>query len=459
MQGQSAGAQGRGRAGEGRGAGAFDGILLPGDGVFAGAPMATRREFAAAAAATAAAALAAGGAGTAHADEDADEDAETEETDEDAEAEDSDDEETSGLVTVDEDGNVHVINAFTDIISETSYQPDASFTIPLGCNVYADCDTRAVTVQANEGCRPLTVVGCLTYETGEYTVVLPSPVSGSSYAPSEARCTETLLAWVEVDNATDDWAFYAVPFDGSPVDVDTPGLVKLGEGDADWQPPLFAVSDSTVVWQVMPDTSGSRTSEYSHAYSWVLGDSEGVEIYESPGRFACTPNISAGVLTIVPRVNPDAGTYYGITAFDMTRDMEQVDQLVLPVSVRPLFATRIGDNFAFSIEADYGYGGLLGSMGYYIGPGEGPYHYVVREPSAQICYVNGRYVVKSQLSYFVIDLAGETYATIGSASSCVDYGDYPATAGTVDRFVTYVAVKDSSTGIPNGVLVRIFSLS
>lgn len=428
--------------------------VLPGEGVLVGPPLATRREFAAAAAATAAAALAAA-AGRAHADEGS---ADAGDAGGDAGENDSGDA-AQDIVTVDDEGNVHIINTFEDIIEQTVYEPVASFTLPVGCTVCADCETRAVTVQANAGARPFTVVGCLDYATGEYTTVLASPVGGSAFAPSEARCTERLIAWVEVDNATDAWAFYAAPFDGSPVDVNTPGLVKLGEGDAEWSAPQFAVWENKVVWQLMPDTSGSHTMEYSHAYLWRLGDDAGVEIYESPGRFACAPNVSAGVLTLAPRIKPDEGVYYGLVALDMDRDMEQVDQQEFPVSVRPFLATRIGDNFAFSIEANYGYGGLLGTMGYYIGPGGGPFSYVAREPSAQVSYVGGRYIVKSQLSYFVIDLIGETYARIGSASGCVDYGDYPATAGTVGQFVTYAAVKDSSTGIPNGVLVRIFSLS
>ena len=97
-------------------------------------------------------------------------------------------------------------------------------------------------------------------------------------------------------------------------------------------------------------------------------------------------------------------------------------------------------------------------MGYYIGPGAGPFNYVVREPYGQISCTNGCYIIKSRLSYFVINLERRTYATIASVNGCVDYGDYPATAGTMGNFVTYASVKDSSTGVPNGVTVRIFSL-
>ena len=295
-----------------------------------------------------------------------------------------------GPVGIDEQGNVDVIANFTDLIEETDYEPVASYTLPVGCNVCADCETRAAVVQANGGGRPFTVVGCLDYATGEYTVVVPEPVSGSDFAPSDARITDSLIAWVEVDNSTDRWAFYAAPFAGAPVSVGTYGLVKLGEGDADWLPPLFDVAGSRVVWQVMPDPYGTKTREYSHAYLWTLGAGEGTKVYESPGRFACEPNISGGVLTLAPRIKPDEGVYYGLKAIDLDHGQAVVDEQEMPVSVRPFRATRIGDTFAFSVEANYGYGGLLGSMGYCIGPGGGPFDYVPREPSAQVSSRGGR---------------------------------------------------------------------
>ena len=58
------------------------------------------------------------------------------------------------IVTVDDEGNVHIINTFEDIIEQTVYGPVASFTLPVGCTVCADCETRAVTVQANAAAGP-----------------------------------------------------------------------------------------------------------------------------------------------------------------------------------------------------------------------------------------------------------------------------------------------------------------
>lgn len=430
--------------------------LQAGEGVRVGPSHATRREFAAAASATMAAFMAGSSMRRAWGDEDPDGEDEGKVENEQAEVEEVATD--NDIPTVDADGNVNIINTFEDLIEDIDYEPSATYTLPVGCNVYADCETRAAVVQANQGARPFTVVGCLDYATGEYTVVIPQPVTGDDYAPSEARCTETLIAWIEVNNATDAWAFYAAPFGGQIINVNTPGLVKLADGDGEWLPPQFDVAGTTVVWQVMPDPYGSYVTSYSHAYLWTLGAYEGTELYESPGRFACEPNISAGILTLAPRIKPDEGVYYGLKAFDLDHGRTLVDEQEMPASVRPFRATRIGDTFAFSVEANYGYGGLLGNMGYYIGRGGGPFDYVAREPSAQVNFVGGRYIVKSQLSYFVIDLEHKTYARIAAASGCVDYGDYPATAGTVSQFVTYTAVKDSSTGVPNGVLVRLFTL-
>ncbi len=345
---------------------------------------------------------------------------------------------------------------YQNLMDTVWWEPLVEYQIPVGCNVCADCETRAATIEATPGSASLTVIGCLDYGSGQYTVVLETPVSGSGFSPSEAHITDTLMCWVETNNATDDWVLYATTFLGMPISPNDAAIVKLDEGDADWLPPQVAVWGSTVVWQRMPDPLGPYVRDSSHAFRWSLGSSEATDIWTSPGRFGCPPDINQGVLTIAPRVRADEGVYYGITAIDLS-DGKQIDQTVLPVSVKPFRATRIGNDFAFSIEANYGYGGLLGKMGYYFGSSDGPWDYVAREPSAQVSYVNGRYIVRSQLAYFVIDQRG-WFSQISAADRCVDYGDYPASSGTTATFVTYTKVKNESTGIPEYVAVRRFAI-
>ncbi len=359
----------------------------------------------------------------------------------------------------DDDGNIGVIATFMDVMDQVDYQPISSFSLPVGCVPYVSCDGWAAVVQANTDGRTFTRLGCLNLTSGEYTVLLEQGVTGKGWAVSEARITDNMVLWVEENNATLDWALYACSFTGAAITQASAGISKLAEGDSDWLLPQFDASGAYAVWQVMPDPSGPRSKEHSHAYVWTLGSSQGDELWDSPGRFGCAPSISDRVITLAPRVNADEGVYYGITALTLAGQHTQLDQLVLPASVKPLFATYIGSSFAFSIEADYGYGGRLGSMGYCIGPGEGPFHYVLREPGAQVCNVGGLYVVKSRVSYFVVDIERMTYARISAASGCTDYGDYPATQGTTEYFVTYATLKDETSGIPSSVLVRIFSLS
>lgn len=434
--------------------------LFPGDGVLVGPSVLTRRQFAAAAAATlAASALGASRAlatDASAAGDDADGQAVSAEVDAEADATASDaseDAADSGY-----DNAIDILSTYEDATDTLSFDPVVTFELPLGSVVYSDCDTRAAVIQANDTARPLTLIGCLDYSVGTYTIVLDHALTGEDYAPSECHLTERVIAWVEMNNATDEWALYAAPFDGTPI-TSVEDVVQLGSGDADWLPPQFAVWENRVVWQVMPDPYGPHVTDDSHAYLWRRGSDSGTLVWTSSGRFACAPAINDGVLTIAPRVNNSEGVYYGLTAIDLEDDLRQLDQLVLPVSVRPFIATHIGDDFAFSVEANYGYGGLLGTMGYFIGPSEGPFLNLTREPSAQIGYVGDYYVLRSQLLYFLVDVRARRFGRILSVSNCVDYGDYPASSGTSQLFVTYAAVKDESTGIPTKVLVRLFSLS
>ena len=427
-------------------------VIHPGEGVLAGPPAWTRREFALAAAGAAASALASAAGASEQADQEQDPSAEDGVPEEPTpEGQPS----TPAPGEVGEDGAINALG-YNDATETITYRPYASFTLPLGCQLFADCDSRAAVLQSHAGGNPLATIGCLDYSAGTYTTVLSQALAGQGYSPTECHITDYLVAWVEMDDATDDWVLFACPFFGGPITRES-GVVELWRADSQWLPANMAVWGDTVVWQVMPDPAGKHVLEQSHAYQWRLGADAGTLVWSSPGRFACAPSINVGVLTIAPRVRADEGVYYGITAIDL-RSGEQLDQLVLPVAVRPFMATYISGRFAFSIEANYGYGGLLGQMGYYIGTSRGPFLKLVREPSAQVCWVGGKFVMRSQMSYFVIDEGALQFSRITAVADCLDYGDYPATTGTSSSFVTYAATKDPNTGIPSQVITRIFIL-
>lgn len=431
-------------------------VIHPGEGVFTGAAMSTRRAFAAAAAATTAAAAL--GIQAARATDSGD--GTTDGTDAAEDGSSATGTEESSATTTSSDGiTVTDLLSYQDLSETLTYQPDYSFDLPLGSLPSMDGTSAVAIVRVNDSARPLTVIDCLDIANGIQFNLLSTPVSGTSYAPSECHMSSQLVAWAETDNSSDAWNLYAAPYTGTAIAASS--AVLLASGDSDWLPVQFSVWEDSVVWQLMPDPTGPYVTGASTCFLWRLGwDADSAQtVWSSPGQFGCAPDINAGIITISPRVNASQGTYYGITALDIDDTSAVLDQLVLPASIRPFYHSRIGGSFAFSIEANYGYGGTFGNMGTYIGPGSGPFLALQREPSAPVNYVNNLYIIRSQLSYFVFDLAQKTYTRLRAVSGSSDYGDYPATSGTSGVFVTYAMVKDGETGLPSRVITRVFSLT
>ena len=273
----------------------------------------------------------------------------------------------------------------------------------------------------------------------------------------DVRCSDEAYAWVEMNLLDKSWKLYAAPFSGGAI---TGTSSTLWKANKNWDPPRFVVTGNRVIWQVMPSISGTKTAEHSFCYVWKLGGSEATAVVESPGRFATAPELSGDTVTLCPRVRADQGVFYGITAYSIASDLEEVvDQLVLPQTVVPMRAVRIGEKFVFSIEASYSSGGLLGTMGTYIGTNEGKFVVLSREPYAEVAGTDGVYVIKSRSSYFVVDTKNEQYAVLAAANRSVDYGDFPARDGECETFVTFGTVKSPDTGYPVSVQVREYTVS
>lgn len=366
--------------------------------------------------------------------------------------------EASDPVVVDERS---ALNIFGDDSEYKEVDPPmkekGNWTLPVGTVLRQAQGTWVPALAEASTAIPVMKAAALSTKTGEMTDVVTSLVMGNepNMAIYDVRCSEEVFAWVEIDMLSRSWTLFAQRFDEGKA---TGSVSTLGEGDKDWDPPLFAVAGSSVIWQVMPSISGTKTRETSYCYLWHLGDHDAQAVVSSPGRFATPPAISGSTVTLAPRVRANEGVFYGITAYRLGDDMATViDQLVLPQTVRPFRAARMGDQFAFSIEANYSSGGLLGQMGTYIGTGDGPFTTLVREPSAQVAGKENLYIIKSRASYFVIDTQRETYSILSATNRCVDYGEFPAREGLCSTFVTFATVKDD-TGYPSAVTVRNFAL-
>lgn len=369
---------------------------------------------------------------------------------------------TGGGDTKETTGEPQVITDDSKIVNVTEdykavdvdLAPAQSWNLPLGTLLFHSEGSWAAAMMAPESARVANTLGVLSLTSGELVTLVEKPTQGASFGFHDVRCGSDVLVWVEADYTTGDWAVIGQGMSGGTLTGDP---VKLDSGNADWEPARLAAAGSTAIWLKMPLASGSKRSSASHCYRWNVGDTEGRDLYESPGRFATNPRVSEGILTVAPRVKADEGTYYGLTAISLDTG-KTVDQLVMPQSVSPFEAVYMGDSFAFSVEADYGFGGSLGNMGSFIGREGGPYVYLGREPLACIAGKGSRYVIKVRSSHVLIDTEAQTYGTVLAPNATLDYGDYPASEGVTDQFVVYSTIRGAQTGLPESVNARVFNL-
>lgn len=359
-------------------------------------------------------------------------------------------------------GEPQVVNDSSKITSVTddyqavdsSLEATATWTIDIGTVLHHSEGTWAAAMLTPESASQINTVGALNLNEGNLVTLVEAPVSGETYSFFDTRIGTGALAWLEIDYATTKWRLYAQVFSDGALSGDP---VKVDSGTSDYDPPLFDVTASSVIWYKMPSSSGSHASEESVCYRRFLKDSSASELWKSSGQFACQPNISNGILTITPRVRASEGVYYGMTAIDLSSNNKKVAQLVLPSTVKPFVATYIDGKFAFSIEATYDSKGNLGKIGSYIGAEGGPYIYFAREPFAGICGKSGRYIVKTKSSNILINTKKKTYEAVFSPDRATGYGDFTATEGESKTFLTYSTVRDSK-GVPESVTARLFSL-
>ena len=360
-------------------------------------------------------------------------------------------------------GEPQVVNDDSKIVNvldeykkaDTSIDPAKSWTLPLGTVLFHSEGSWAAAMTVPASSTHPNSLAALSLSSGSLDTLMDAPTTGRTYAFHDVRLASGAAAWVEMDYGAKQWVLMGQAFSGGKLDGQP---VKLDHGGEDYDPPQLDATGSTIVWQKMPNVTGKKRSEDSHLYLWNAGDAEGASIYDSPGRFACAPRVSGSTLTIVPRVRESDGTYYGMTALDLSNgSRKQVDQLVLPGSVRPLEAVYLNGQFGFSIEAAYDGVGNLGKMGTFIGREGGPYVFFGREPAACVAGKGSRYLVKTQSSHYLIDTDAKTYALVAAPDRCLEFGDYPASAGETSSFLTYATIRDEQ-GLPANVSARLFEL-
>lgn len=363
---------------------------------------------------------------------------------------------TSGTPQVVRDDS-KVVDVLADYKSDDSQAPAVaqSWTLPLGTVLFHCEGTHAAAMLAPASALAPNTLGALSLSTGDLTTLVPTPKSGNAWTFFDVRCASGVFAWIEIDYTKMNWVLYGQGFSNGALSGEA---VKLDSGGKDFEPPRITCTGSSVIWLRMPLATGSKASTSSYCYRWNVGDAKGSQVWQSTGRFATAPRVSKGILTISPRVNNDQGTFYGMTALDISNGKNtQVDQLVLPETVSPFDAVYTGEAFVFSIESAYSSAGALGKMGTFIGREGGPYVYFSREPAAQVAFNGSRFLIKTQSAHYAVDTQNKVYAGITSPDRSLDFGDYPASEGETSRFLTFATVRNAQ-GVPETVTARVFSV-
>ncbi|MDY4041879.1 MAG: hypothetical protein SOY67_07275 [Collinsella sp.] len=330
-----------------------------------------------------------------------------------------------------------------------------TWSLAVGTMLFHCEGSWAAAMLAPESAVSPNTLGLLSLSSGAVTTIMETPTRGRGYSFFDLRCADGVFAWIEINYATGDWALFGQGLSGGAL---TGQAVQLDSGDADWEPAPFTCTGSSVIWQKMPMATGTKSSETSTCYRWNVGEAEGTGIWESTGRFATHPRVAGTILTIAPRVRNDEGTYYGMTALDLAdAEPKQVDQLVLPASIRPFEAVYTGSVFAFSIEASYDSGGSLGQMGTFIGREGGTYVYFSREPAAQIMFSGSRFLIKTQSAHYLIDTETEQLQGFSSADRSIGLGDFPASEGSTATPLVFATVRDAK-GVPASVTARLLTI-
>ena len=361
--------------------------------------------------------------------------------------------------TVVEDGDqTSVLDTYTYVEEPPGLAEAGSWSVPLGTVLHPSEGVWIAATATGEANLPPVKASAFSLASGELVDVVGKPVSsGSNVLIVDARCSDSVYAWCESNVATRAWTLYAAPFEAGALAADP---TELWTADGDWDLPLFAVAGDRVVYQVMPLATGAKSTEDSTCYVWHKGQGKATAAIVSHGRFATEPAVSEGTVTLTPRVREDEGVYYGIYAYELSDDLSRVvDSMVLPQSVRPMSAVRMGEDFVFQVEANYNSGGLLGNMGTYLGKSGGPFIAVSREPSTPAAGKFPILIVKSRSSYVDANVDTQEYGVVPALDHSVDYGEYPARIGTCNTFVSFTTVKDPDTGFPANVQVRAFSIS
>ncbi|MBQ9001438.1 MAG: Tat pathway signal protein, partial [Eggerthellaceae bacterium] len=333
--------------------------------------------------------------------------------------------------------------------SDGAVQAVSEYDLPYGSLVWANDESIAACLLPTETGSPLAQAGLLFLGSGQVDTVLEKAVSPEGgFEIYDVRANANGMVWTEADIMQGTWRIYTAPLsDGA---LGTPQLAQ--EGDGAYDTPTITVAGKRAFWLVNAKPVEEGTAPVSRLMAASFGSANADAVYESKRRMATPPYGTSDTVTISPRIDSPS-TYYQLTNVDASSG-EVRDTLTLPRAIAPIEAGYGPTGFMFSFPDIYDYEGAVANLGTYTPferPGDGNYNGAqwfdfARTPTAAPAWCGDLLIVKSTYSVCGVDLAARTYFALDVENGADSYGEYLASTGTHDTFVTYTNIDHQPIG-------------
>ena len=322
---------------------------------------------------------------------------------------------------------------------ENYYTANTILELDAGTQLFSSGGNVACATAPGSSARSLTQVNLMGLASERYvTALAEAQGKDDGYVIHEARCSDSLLVWIECNYLTDEWRLYSASINEG--DLSLGSATVLDEGNDDYDVPEIAVVDSQAYWIVQPTEGGPKTSEDS-----LLKTNGGVA-YASHGRFNGGLSVSGKSVVCMPRYDSSASVYYQLTAIQAGG---VVASQVLPHGFRPSTFTYVNGAFSFGISAGYDYGDGISNVGTYFSVGDGTWLRLTRTPVTPAGHINGWLFCKSAGRTVFVDTKKQRYFIVSAPSGSEDYGDYSTATGELDGklfvYSTVAQIKKNKT--------------
>lgn len=317
-----------------------------------------------------------------------------------------------------------------------------TFDIPYGTLIWANDPDIAACLVPTESGSPLAKIAILHLSTGLLQNIREEAVGkADGFEILDVRANSAGAVWTESNIMEGAWRVYSARLNGGA--LETPAL--LDEGTNTYETPTLAAVGQHAFMQKIPKDTTDRENT-SQLLMAPFGSSDTTVCLDSLRRSASPIYAADGAVVIAPRADA-SGVIYQLTRIDAATG-EVTDTLALPQNMRPLEAAWGNTGFMFSFPDIYNYGDGISNLGTYVPftlPENGDYSAqewfgFARTPTAPPAWMDDLLIIKSTYAVCGVNLGEGTYFAIDVENGADTYGEYLASSGQGNLFVTYTNI-------------------